>query len=125
MVPAAFVSLDALPLTSNGKVDRGALPAPDQTRPEQTESFVAPSNALEEMVAEIWCEILAVEQVGIYDNFFELGGHSLLATQLVSRIRDIFHVELTLHSIFEKPTISHIVKKIAINLAEQEVILDG
>lgn len=106
MVPSAFILLDKLPLTPNGKVDRLALPAPDGIRPELEETFVAPRNAIEEVLALIWSEVLRVEQVGIYDNFFELGGHSLLATQVLSRLRDIFQVELPLHVLFEATTVA-------------------
>ena len=90
MVPAAFVPLDALPLMPNGKVDRRALPAPDRTRPELEKEFIAPRTPVEELLAEVWAQVLGIERVGIYDNFFELGGHSLLATQAVSRMREAF-----------------------------------
>ena len=88
MVPSAFVFLDLIPLTSNGKVDRKALPAPDQNRFDLEESFVAPRTPVEEMIAEIWAEVLKLDRVGIHDNFFDLGGHSLLATQVISRLRE-------------------------------------
>jgi amino acid adenylation domain-containing protein len=106
MVPTAFVMLDALPLTANGKVDRKALPDPDETRPEIEESFVAPRTASEEALTKIWGEILSLEQVGVFDNFFELGGHSLLATRVVSRVREEFQVEVPLRTLFEQPTIA-------------------
>jgi amino acid adenylation domain-containing protein len=104
MIPSAFMFLEALPLMSNGKVDRKTLPVPDQIRPELEESFVAPRTAVEEILAEIWAELLKVERVGVHDNFFDLGGHSLLAAQLISRVRDAFHVEVPLRSLFEAPT---------------------
>src|SRR5215211_708643 len=106
MVPPAFVVLDALPLTPNGKLDRLALPAPDLARPELGTNFVSPRNALEEQLVEIWVEVLGVAQVGVHDDFFELGGHSLRATQLLSRVREVFQVELPLLSLFEEPTLS-------------------
>jgi acyl carrier protein len=106
MVPTAFVMLNSLPLTANGKVDRKALPDPDETRPEIEESFVAPRTASEEVLTKIWGEILGLEQVGVFDNFFELGGHSLLATRVVSRVREEFQVEVPLRTLFEQPTIA-------------------
>ncbi len=81
MVPAVFVLLDALPLMPNGKIDRRALPAPDRSRPELDKAFVAPRTPTEELLAEIWAQLLDIERVGVHDNFFDLGGHSLLATQ--------------------------------------------
>jgi amino acid adenylation domain-containing protein len=104
MVPSAFVMLDALPLTPNGKVNRLQLPVPDLGRPGE-EPLVAPRTATERVIAGIWTKALGIERVGIYDDFFELGGHSLLAMQVVSRLRDIFRVEMPLHTMFEKPTI--------------------
>ncbi|HXE42823.1 MAG TPA: condensation domain-containing protein, partial [Candidatus Baltobacteraceae bacterium] len=109
MIPAAFVFLDAFPLTSNGKIDRNALPAP--TFEVETE-FVAPRTRAEETLVKIWCEVLGVQKIGVRDNFFELGGHSLMATQVVSRIRDAFQIELPLHDLFESPTIEKLAEKI-------------
>ena len=106
MVPSAFVMLDALPLTPNGKVDRRALPVPDQRYPELERNFVAPSTPVEEELAQIWSKVLSVEQVGIHDNFFDLGGHSLLATQVISLVRQAFHLDLPLLSLFEAPTVA-------------------
>jgi acyl carrier protein len=106
MLPSAFVLLDSLPLTSNGKLDRKALAALDHDRPDPEESFVAPHTTLEKMLVAIWAEVLKSDRVGIHDNFFDLGGHSLLATQLVSRIRGTLAVELPLRALFEKPTVA-------------------
>jgi amino acid adenylation domain-containing protein len=106
MVPSAIVFLDELPLTPNGKVDRNALPLPQDLRPDLEQAFIGPRNETEEAVAEIWTKVLRLNQVGIHDNFFELGGHSLLATQVLSRLRDVFQVDLPLRSFFEVPTIA-------------------
>jgi len=106
MVPSTFVRLEALPLTSSGKVDRRALPAPDRQRPELDSEPVAPRTPTEEVLARIWAELLGLEQVGIHDNFFELGGHSLLATQVVTRIQDMLNVPIPLRVFFEMPTIA-------------------
>ncbi|MGC5568955.1 condensation domain-containing protein, partial [Streptomyces sp. FR-108] len=105
MVPAVFTELAALPLTPNGKLDRAALPEPDGVRPE-LDDFVPPATATEELLAGIWQHLLGVDRVGATDNFFELGGHSLLATQVVSRIREVFGVELALATLFDRPTIA-------------------
>src|SRR5205807_1891235 len=96
MVPPAFVLLDALPRTPNGKVDRQALPAPEWASLESAKAFVAPRTPGEELLVGIWAQVPGVEQVGIHDNFFELGGHSLLVTQVISRIRNTFQVDLPL-----------------------------
>jgi amino acid adenylation domain-containing protein len=106
MIPSAFVVVDRLPLLPNGKVDRQALPAPEQSRPELAEGFVAPRTPLEEILVTVWREVLGVERVGIHDNFFELGGHSLKATQVVARVRAIRHLEFPLRTMFEVPTVA-------------------
>jgi natural product biosynthesis luciferase-like monooxygenase protein/FkbM family methyltransferase len=103
-VPSAFVILDALPLTPNGKIDRRSLPAPESQR--RRGEVVAPRTPTEEGLAEIWAEILGMDQLGIHDNFFDLGGHSLTATQLVTRIRSTFSVELSLRDFLTRPTIA-------------------
>ncbi|MCG6136134.1 MAG: amino acid adenylation domain-containing protein [Nostoc sp. LLA-1] len=108
MLPTAIVMLDALPVTPNGKVDRHALPAPDLTQLLQKSDFVPASTPLEQMLVSIWAEILGIDQLGIHDNFFDLGGHSLLATQLISRIRQILHLDLPLRCLFEAPTIAEL-----------------
>ncbi|MDZ8136607.1 MAG: amino acid adenylation domain-containing protein [Nostoc sp. DedQUE04] len=112
MMPSAFVMLEALPLTPNGKVDRKALPAPDISRSHLEKVFVAPQNPFEEVVAGIWVQVLNREQISIYDNFFELGGHSLLATQVISRINKAFEINLSLHRLFESPTVVELAKSI-------------
>jgi acyl carrier protein len=103
MAPSLFVELDHLPLTQNGKLDRRALPEPE--RRVEVE-YVAPGNAVEEVLTDVWRTVLGLKQVGVKDNFFELGGHSLLATQIVSQVKEIFDVDLPLRNLFETPTIS-------------------
>jgi amino acid adenylation domain-containing protein len=106
MIPADFMILESLPLTPNGKVDRRALPAPvkDMLRPKQ--SYVAPRNATETQLAQIWSEILRLEYVGVEDNFFLLGGHSLQATRVVARMRDAFKMDVPLPLLFQATTIA-------------------
>jgi amino acid adenylation domain-containing protein len=110
MIPSAFVTLDALPLTPHGKLDRKALPAPELDATKAGARFVAPRSALEEMIADIWSEILGVRQVGVESNFFDLGGHSLLATRVVSRLRERCGVELPLRVLFESPTVAAVAR---------------
>jgi acyl-CoA synthetase (AMP-forming)/AMP-acid ligase II len=105
MVPAVFVLLEALPLTTSGKVDRRALPAPERSGAGREVDFVAPRTALEEVLSRIWAEVLKREQVGVYDNFFELGGNSLLSLQVVARIRATLQVEMPLRTFFQAPTV--------------------
>ena len=108
MIPSVFVALKTLPLTINGKVDRRALPLPDEIQPQTSSAYVAPRSPIEETLVNIWTELLRIKQASIHDNFFELGGHSLLATQMVSRVRDAFGVEVLLRSVFEAPTIAQL-----------------
>ncbi|MCP4661107.1 MAG: amino acid adenylation domain-containing protein, partial [bacterium] len=105
MVPSLFVELAALPLTPSGKVDRRSLPVPRLGRRAAGE-FAAPRTPLEEMVADIWSEVLDRTPIGIRDDFFELGGHSLLATQMISRVRSALMVEVPLPKFFERPTVA-------------------
>ena len=113
MVPSAFVFLEAMPLTPNGKLDYNALPALDQSSHELGERYVAPRTLVEELIAEIWAEVLKRDKVGIHDNFFELGGHSLLATRVISRAHKIFEVEVPVRILFEHPTIAGLALQIA------------
>ncbi|CAG0937720.1 enterobactin synthetase component F [Thermoflexales bacterium] len=104
MVPAAFVVLDALPLTTSGKVDRRALPAPDFSAPRQ--NYAPPETPVEEKLIKLWAEVLPAKQIGIHDNFFEVGGHSLLAAQIIHRINRTFQLDLPMRSLFEEPTVA-------------------
>jgi acyl-CoA synthetase (AMP-forming)/AMP-acid ligase II/ubiquinone/menaquinone biosynthesis C-methylase UbiE/acyl carrier protein len=113
LIPSAFIVLESLPLNKNGKVDRAALLPPDPLMREREATYVAPSNPIEEALANLWAKFLGLMRVGTQDNFFDLGGHSLIATQLVSRIRDIFHVELPLQNLFESPTVAGLAEAIA------------
>jgi acyl carrier protein len=119
MIPAAFVMLDAMPLTPNGKIDRKALAKIDPDHSELANTFVAPTNPVEEVLAGIWAEILGLEQVGIHHNFFELGGHSLLATQVISRIQDAMDVTLPLRTLFERQTIAELAVGIVQNMVAE------
>lgn len=112
MVPSFFVRMDEFPLTPNNKIDRAALPKPDQSRPDLESEYIAPRTETEQKLAAICAELLNLERVGIYDSFFDLGGHSLLATQFLSRLRSSFQVELPLRIIFEKPRIADLAQEI-------------
>jgi len=105
MIPAAFVLLDILPITPNGKVDRRALPELDPRRPELEQAFVAPQNDFENSIATVWRDALHLEKVGIHDNFFDLGGHSLLLVQVHSRVQRLVDRDLSLIEMFEHPTV--------------------
>ncbi|MFP2933494.1 condensation domain-containing protein, partial [Pyxidicoccus sp. 3LG] len=113
MVPSALVRLDALPLTAQAKVDRKALPAPDAVQTSPSKTWLAPRTPTEELLANIWAQVLRVPRVGLQDNFFDLGGHSLLATQLNSRLRDAFGVDLPLRTLFEAPTLGALAERIS------------
>ena len=108
MVPARIMLLDTLPLTPNGKLDRNALTelASLDTSATKEKQQAAPRTPVEQTLADIWCQVLKLERIGIHENFFELGGHSLLATQVVSRINNVFQMELPLRALFETPTIA-------------------
>jgi acyl carrier protein len=110
MHPSAYVVLEALPLTSNGKLDRHALPAPRYGA--AIDAFVAPRDALENAIGEVWREVLGIEQVGLHSNFIEVGGHSLLATQVVARLSELLQVELPVKRMFEAPTIAELAAEV-------------
>jgi amino acid adenylation domain-containing protein len=115
MVPAHFMLLERLPLTSNGKIDRKSLPIPERTRSEA--GYVAPRTSTEDVIAEIWAEVLKLDKVGVHDNFFALGGHSLMATQVNSQIKARIKADLPLRTLFEEPTIA----QLALKLGAQQI----
>ena len=119
MVPAAFVTLAALPLNSSGKVDHRALPAPDASRPTLAAEYVAPETPAEEGVAAIWCEVLGLERVGVHDDFYELGGHSLLLPQVMHRLRRDFQIDIPLRSLAEETTVAGLALTLEELLLEQ------
>jgi hypothetical protein len=120
MVPSAFTFLDALPLSPNGKVDRQALPRPDPRTAAERPPYEAPSTAVEEIIAEIWSEVLGIERIGVRDNFFELGGHSLLVTQVLSRIRAIFEIDVPVELLVDSPTVASLAECVEHALSGEE-----
>jgi hypothetical protein len=116
MVPTQFVFLDAMPLTGNGKIDRKALPAPSAERVTPA-SVVAPRTEIESKLVAIWKALLNLENVGVDDNFFELGGHSLLAIKAVTRVREVFEVDLAPQAVIDDPTIAALARTVSELLA--------
>src|SRR5882724_3348244 len=114
MLPSAFVMLDAMPLTPNGKLDRSALPVPDSSRPQLDVAYAAPRSSIEEKLVEVWQEILDVRPIGIHDNFFDLGGHSLAGASLISRLNRIFGLDLAVRVLFEAPTVAQLTSSIEV-----------
>ena len=119
MIPSSFVLLDVMPLTSNGKIDRRALPDPGQSRPELDAPYVPATTPVEEQLAKIWAEVLSLDEVGIHDNFFDLGGHSLAATRVVSQVIKHFQVDLPLQSLFQSPTVAEMTRLITEHRAKK------
>jgi amino acid adenylation domain-containing protein len=117
MIPDTFTPLSALPRTASGKVDRQSLPEPDLES--DTQEYIAPRNSIESAIAQVFADLLHLEQVSVTANFFDLGGHSLLATQVISRLRSTFAVEIPLHYLFEAPTIADLAEQITQELAQQ------
>lgn len=106
MVPSLFVSLERIPTTPNGKVDRSSLPAPGTDRPQLDEPFAPPSTDTERIIAAIWCDVLKLESIGLHDDFFELGGYSNKAIQVITQVRNRFEIQLPLRMIFESKTVA-------------------
>jgi non-ribosomal peptide synthetase component E (peptide arylation enzyme) len=121
MVPAAFVQLEQWPLNSNGKIDRKKLPQPEVEIRQQ--EYVGPRNLTEEMVCQLWQEIIRAERVGIHDNFFRIGGHSLLAAKVATRVRASFNVDIQLRTMFDSPTVAQLAE--AIDRAKQAAATNG
>ncbi|UCD34366.1 MAG: amino acid adenylation domain-containing protein [Nitrospiraceae bacterium] len=120
MIPSAFVVLDSLPLTSNGKLDRKALPRPEPGHHNCKNPVVRPRTHLEELLTDTWSEVLGIKEIGVYDNFFELGGHSLVATQVLSRIHKALALDVPLRFLFEAPTPAGLAIRIIQHQAEVE-----
>jgi amino acid adenylation domain-containing protein len=106
MIPSVFVELDSLPISATGKLDRGALPDPGRSRPELGTPFARAQTPIEKELAQIWADVLSLDQVGVHDNFFDLGGHSLAATRVVSQVIKQFQIEVPLQLLFESPTVA-------------------
>lgn len=120
MVPAALVLLDRLPLTPSGKIDRAALPVPPSGG-----AGAPPEGDCEELLADLWQEVLGVERVSRHDDFFSLGGHSLLATRMAARVRDTFEIDLPLRSVFESRTLAAMARRIEERLLDEIDEIDG
>jgi acyl carrier protein len=118
MVPAAFVPLASLPLTVNGKLDRRGLPVPD-TGSYAAGKYEPPQGDVEEALAAIWADILGLERVGRHDNFFELGGHSLMTTRLMTRIRAVLGIEVSIRALFASPCLSRLAEKVEETLIDE------
>ena len=112
MVPAAFVRLDAWPLSPSGKIDRAALPAPGDADLAVRAAHVAPCTPMEEVLAGIWSELLGVERIGVHDNFFELGGHSLMAMRLLAMLQELFAIAVSPGAFFEAPTVAALSRRL-------------
>jgi acyl-coenzyme A synthetase/AMP-(fatty) acid ligase len=106
MIPAAFMAIQAVPLSPNGKADRRALPVPETPRPQLNATYTAPQTAIERMIASIWQDVLHVDTVGLHDNFFDLGGHSLLMAQVHSKLRGIGGGDISIVDLFQYPTVN-------------------
>jgi len=122
MIPSAFVYLDSLPLIGPGKVDRRALPALGRMRPDLENPFIFPQTPVQKKVATIWAEILDVDQIGTQDRFFDLGGDSLLASRIISRVLELFLIEVPLRSLFDAPTVADMATLVEQRLAGQSTL---
>jgi acyl carrier protein len=131
MAPGRWAEVMELPLNENGKVDRKKLKGVLKERAVSGQEYEAPRTAEEQILVGIWEKLLGVERVGVHDNFFALGGHSLLATQVVNRVKEEFHVKLSIRKVFESPTVAELIKEIAqalideVGAAEQARLLNA
>ena len=105
MMPSMLIPLEALPLTPNGKIDRRSLPVPSSDRPQLSVDYESPKTSTEQIIAEVWRQLLQLDEIGIHDNFFDLGGHSLLLVQVHSQLRQHFQADLSMLDLFRYPTI--------------------
>ncbi len=112
MRPSQFVTLEKFPLTPKGKIDHAALSTHGKAKPAFDDEFVPPRTTVEKLLADIWCELLGVDEVGVHDNFFNLGGHSLIAIKVATRIREAFHQDINLGAMFETPTVAALAEMI-------------
>ncbi len=119
MIPAAFVTLEAMPLTATRKIDRKALPEPSHCRPQLANEYVAPKTTIERELAQIWADVLSIDEVGIHDDFFALGGHSLAAFRVIARVVSVFQFQLPIHALFNSPTVAAMATIIAGNTKQK------
>ncbi|MBD2813656.1 amino acid adenylation domain-containing protein [Xenorhabdus sp. Flor] len=119
MVPGLYIPLERMPLTLNNKVDKKALPIPNENDFRQ-QDYVAPRNEMEKKISQLWQEVLGISQIGIHDNFFVLGGHSLQATRLISSIRNDLNIEIPLSSVFEHPTLERLSQIVTVYLVKEK-----
>ena len=122
MIPSSFRQLVAMPLTPTGKIDRRALPASEAIEaPEDDSASVAPRTPIEAEVAVVWADVLGMDAIGVHQDFFKLGGHSIRAMQVVSRLRDLYQIDLPLHAIFDAPTVAQLALQVTrVLLASEE-----
>jgi len=113
MIPSQFIKLSAFPLTTNGKIDRKALPAPDQARPELSVAYESPRNEVEARLTALWEAILKIRPVGVHDDFIELGGHSLLAARIIAQVNQTFGIDLSLSRLLEVSTVAGLAALVA------------
>jgi amino acid adenylation domain-containing protein len=124
MVPSTFVTLESLPVTANGKLDRRALPAPDGSRADTGAAYVAPEGPVEEALAEVWAEILRVDRVGAGDDFFDLGGHSLLAVKMLARLHETLGVTIPLAQLFDSSTLQELAQQVTVAMLGEDDLGD-